>query len=547
MADAPRLDDLPEPNVRKHRRGMPSAIWIVPVLAVIAGLALGVRTYLGKGPTIHITFESADGLDAGKSDVRFKNVPVGRVTGIGLADDRRHVIATVELTHGAAALAVTDSRFWVERPRIGVGGVSGLGTLLSGAYIGVDVGESKEKADDFTGLEKPPGVTRDQRGTRFRLTSTDAGSLAVRSPVYLKRVTVGWVTEMELQPDGKSVKLEVFVESPWDKDVTDHTVFWNSSGLDVAIDANGLRVDAQSLATVVAGGIAFELRDAVTPAAVAAEGASFTLYTDRGHAMTPPDGVRVTAKMRFRETIRGIAVGTPVDLQGIHLGVIDEIKPGYDSKRELYFDATASVFPERLGAAYTSLVAENAGKTGAETLQTLVARGLRAQIRTGNLLTGQAYVALAWFPRAKPVTVTADAGAWVIPTEKGGADELQEQVQDIVAKIDKIPFDAIGEDVRGATGAAKGLFTDLDQKTAPEMVKTFVQAQGALTAMREVITSLGDNVAAPDSAIQQSTRAALEELDRAAYSLRSLADYVEHHPESLLRGRAGGPEPKGSR
>lgn len=547
-SDPPRgsLDTLPEPVVRHKTRGLPSAIWIVPILAIVAGVALAVRTYLATGPTIKISFESADGLDAGKADVRFKNVPVGKVSGIQLADDHIHVIVTVELSRGASALAVKDSRFWVERPRIGVGGVSGLNTLLSGAYIGVDIGSSTEKADKFVGLEKPPGVTRDQHGSKFRLTAADAGSLAVRSPIYLHRVTVGWVTEMALAPDGKRVNLELFVQAPYDKDVTDKTVFWNASGLDVALDATGLRVDAQSLATVIAGGIAFDVRDPAAKSVVAAEGASYDLYSDRAHAMTPPDGVRVKAKLRFHDQIRGVAVGTMLDFGGVNLGYVDQVEPGYDEiAHALYFDVTASVFPERLGPAFATLTARNAGKPAAEALQTLTEHGLGAQIRTGNLLTGQAYIALAWFPDGKPNAVTTDGGAWVIPTRKGGVDALQQQVQEIVAKIDKIPFDAIGADVHGVTQSASGLIGHLDRDVAPEAAKTFVQAEGALAAMRQVITSLGDNVAAPDSAIQQSTRAALEQLDRAAYSMRSLADYLEHHPESLLRGRAGGGEPKG--
>nr|HEX4314783.1 MlaD family protein [Kofleriaceae bacterium] len=546
MAD---LSDLPEPVVRRKRRHLPSAIWIVPALAILAGAVLAVRTYLSSGPTIKITFENADGLDADKADVRFKNVPVGKVTSVDLADDHRHVVATVELSRGASSLAVKDSQFWVERPRVGVGGVSGLETLLSGAYIGVDIGTSTDRADEFVGLEKPPSVTRDQRGSRFELTATDAGSLAVRSPVYLRRVSVGWVTAANLASDGKTVNLEVFVQAPYDKDVTDKTVFWNSSGLDVALDANGLRVDAQSLATVVAGGIAFDVRDPHAPGAAPRAGATYELYPDRARAMAPPEGIRVAAKLRFRDDIRGIGVGTPLDLGGIQLGVVDAVQPGYDdATHAFYFDVTASVFPERLGPAYTAVTALAPGKPVAEALQTLVARGLHAQIRSGNLVTGQAYVALAWFvapPSAKAGAIATDHGAWVIPTEPGGSDVLQKQVQEIVAKIDHIPFDAIGANVQGMTASANALVGHLDRDVAPEAAKAFVQAQGAIAAMRQVIASIGDNVAAPDSAIQQSTRATLEELDRAAYSMRSLADYLEHHPESLLRGRASGDEPRG--
>ncbi|HEY0254226.1 MAG TPA: MlaD family protein, partial [Kofleriaceae bacterium] len=175
------------PSVVHRKRGRPSAVWIVPVIAIVAAGALAVRSYLQRGPTLHITFETADGIESGKSEVRYKNVPVGKITSVELAKDRRHIIATVKLTRGGAKVATKDSRFWVERPRIGIGGVSGLGTLLSGAYIGVDLGTSEEEETEFVGLEHPPGVTSDQHGKRFRITTTDAGSLAPQSPIYYQR------------------------------------------------------------------------------------------------------------------------------------------------------------------------------------------------------------------------------------------------------------------------------------------------------------------------------------------------------------------------
>lgn len=542
--------DLPKPRLRPRRRGRPAAIWIVPIVAIAAAVALGVRTYLNAGPTIEVTFENADGLEAGKTEVRYKSVHVGKVEKLELSDDRKRVVATVKLTRNAARLAVTGAKFWVERPRIGASGVSGLGTLLSGAYIGVDVGPSTESADEFVGLEKPPGVTTDMHGSRFRLRARDAGSLAVHAPIYLRRVNVGQVSDLHLAADARSVEAEVFIEAPYDRNVTDNTVFWNASGIDLALDASGLRVDTQSLATVIAGGIAFDFRDPSAPSKPARENTAFELYDDRASAMTPPDGVRLIAHLRFHEPMRGVGTGTALDFGGVQLGRVDAVRPGYDpDTREFFADVTASVYPERLGAAYTGLIAEGArtGKSGPQMLQALVGRGLRGQIRSGNLLTGQAYIALAWFPRAPRVAIVENSAVWVIPTEHGGVDSMQEQLQGILRKIDRIPFEAIGEDVHGATRAATALLGHLDRDVVPDAAKMFAQAQLAMAALRDGLTALRDNVAAPDSPIQQSTRATLEQLERAAYSLRSLSDYIEHHPESLLRGRASGPEPKGTR
>ena len=542
------LDDLPAPNVYHHKRGRPSAIWIVPIIAIAAGVALGVRTYLRAGPTIHITFDSAEGLEAGRSEVRFKNVPVGKVTDVDLTENHQQIVATIELTRGAAGIAVTDSKFWVERPRIGVGGVSGLGTLFSGAYIGVDVGLAKEKTDTFIGLEKPPGVTHDQHGKRFKLVSAEAGSLAVRSPLYLRGQQVGGISELALAADGKHVDLEVFVEDPWANDVTEGSVFWNASGLDVELDPTGLHVDTQSLATVVAGGIAFGYRDPDHPGRMAPEKASFTLFDSRPHALQLPDTNPLALAMQFRQPLRGVAAGTPVDFDGVVIGGVDSVKLGYDSTvHEFYSDVKATVYPTRLADGYTNLVAEGArtGKTGPQMLQGLVDRGLRAQLRSGSLITGSLFIALSHVPNAQPARIAATDSVWTVPTERGGTDQIQDQVASIMSKIDKIPFDAIGGDVRDTAKAASTLLGHFDRDVVPDAKAVLAQAQVAMAALRDGLTALRDNVTAPDSPIQQSTRGALEQLERAAFSLRGLSDYIQHHPESLLRGRAAGPEPKG--
>ncbi len=546
-------NEFPIPAVQTPKRGRPSVVWIIPILAVVAAGALAIRTYLRIGPTIYITFDNADGIEAGRSEVRFKNVPVGKVTAVDISSDHKRIVASVELTHGGAGLAVSDSTFWVERPRIGVGGVSGLGTLLSGAFIQMDVGISTESEDTFVGLEKPPGVTHDQPGRRFRVTAGDAGSLAAQSPVYYRRAKVGTITSLELAPDGKSVVLDIFVYAPYDQLVSDSSVFWNASGLDVTIDATGLRVNTQSLATVVAGGIAFGVRDEQAVVKPAGENTKFVLFEDRSHAFAKPDQVGYPLAMRFHQPSRGLgnAVGVNIEFQGLHLGDVVAVRPGYDiPTRSFFFDVDAKVFPERLGAAYVSLAEEGAksGKTGPQMLQALVSRGLRAQIRSGSILTGSFFIALDFLPaeRASGALPPASDDVWIVPTVPGGTEQLQDTVASILAKVDKIPFDMIGGNVQDASRAAATLLGRLDRDVVPQAQALFGRAQGAMEALREGLTSLRDNVAAPDSPLQQSTRTALEQLERAAFAMRGLADYIHGHPESLLRGRAPGRQPKAS-
>jgi paraquat-inducible protein B len=535
------------PVVHHRKKGRPSAVWIVPLIAIVAAGALAVRTYLDTGPTIHITFDTADGIESGKSEVRFKNVPVGKVTAVNLTSDRHQIVATVKLTSGGAALATKDSKFWVERPRVGIGGVSGLSTLLSGAYIGVDIGTSTEEQRNFMGLERPPGISNDQHGTRYRLTTDGAGSLAPQSPIYVQRQSVGSILSIDIAKDGRSTDMEIFVSAPYDHLVTENTVFWNTSGLDVTLDASGLRVNTESLATVVAGGVEFGVRPHARVTPPAKENQTFHLFPDFRHAMATPDTAALPLEMRFDEPIRGTATGVNVEFEGVHIGEVVDIVPDYDeATRSFHFDARANVYPERLGRAYDKLVAEGArsGLDGPHMLQSLVDRGLRAQVKSSSILTGAYYIDLAWFPREKPVHVAAKDGVWVVPTERGGTEQMQAHLESVLAKVDRIPFEAIGADLDTATQRASALLGHLDGNVMPAMQGVFAKAETAMAALRDSLTALRDNVAAPDSAIQQTTRSTLEQVERAAFSLRTLADYLNSHPESLLRGRDKGTEPK---
>jgi len=289
MTEQTPREDLPEPVVRKHRFSL-SLIWLVPVLAALVGLSLVVHAWLQAGPEITITFQTAEGLESGKTPVKYKNVVIGKVTGLDLTDDRERVRVKVALNKSAEGFATQGTRYWVVRPRIGLGGVSGVDTLLSGAFIGTDVGDSKEEQYDFTGLEAPPAVLHGAPGKSFVLHTDDLGSLDTGSPVYYRRIQVGRVSSYTLDKDGKGVSLRIFVDGPNDRFVTRSTRFWNASGVDVSLGANGLKLNTQSLATVIAGGVAFEEPRGPHDATPAPEDADFALFSDEATAMAPPDG-----------------------------------------------------------------------------------------------------------------------------------------------------------------------------------------------------------------------------------------------------------------
>ncbi|NTX47350.1 MCE family protein [Burkholderia cepacia] len=523
---------IAEPAVAKRAGWLPSLVWLVPLIAALIGIGLVVKSVRERGPEITIRFANAEGLEPGKTQVKYKDVEVGTVDAIRLAKDLSHVLVDVRLKKEAEDFAVKGSRFWVVRPRIGATGVSGLGTLLSGAYIGVDAGRSKDGERAFTGLDTPPAVTGDQRGTQYTLRGDSLGSVDIGSPVYYRRVQVGQVVGFSLDKLGAGVTFTVFVNAPYDQYVHENSRWWQASGVDLRLDSSGLKLNTQSLATVILGGIAFQSPADQPPGEVAARDMVFQLASDEGQAMRDPDGERVPVVMNFNQSLRGLAVGAPVDFRGIVLGEVTNIGIDYDAKAKNFkMPVTMNLYPERLGKSFRDAIRSKGEPERRQILQRLVEHGLRGQLRTGNLLTSQLYVALDFFPTAPAVKLDVSHETVELPTVANTLDELQSQVADIAKKLDKVPFDQIGANLNNALSNADKLFKQLDTQVAP-------QARDTLSAAKQTFTA-AEATLQQDSPLQSDVRGALKELTHTLQSLNALADYLERHPESLLKGKPG--------
>jgi paraquat-inducible protein B len=524
--------DLPPP-VRRSNRFAPSLVWVVPVVAAIAALSLTLRTYLTLGPHITISFQTAEGLEAGKTEVRYKEVVIGRVTGIVLSDDHEHVLVHVRLDQHEKHFASADTRFWVVRPRLGLAGVSGLGTLISGAYVAADAGTSSDIRTEFIGLETPPAVLRGKQGRAFAVHSDDLGSLDIGSPVYYRRIQAGRISGYRLDEDGKGVTIQLFVDAPYDRFVTRAAHFWNASGIDLSLGASGLKLNTESLATVLAGGVAFQSFDDSNPQQPADEGSRFEMYADVAAAMRLPDGPELDVRMRFNETLRGLVVGAPVDFRGITIGNVKSINLDYEPATQTFpADVIATIYPQRLGRINERFFEAGKGRVNfIAVLSSLIDHGFRAQVRTGNLLTQQLYVAIDVVPNAKPAKLDSSTQVLEIPTAPGSFDALQKQLTEIVSKLDKVPFEEIGNELRDTLHSTRLLMGKLDSEVAPQARAVLEQAQQSLKAL--------DRTLAEDSPLQRGAGHTMEEVARAAQSLRALADYLTRHPESLLRGKRG--------
>jgi paraquat-inducible protein B len=524
----------------KARKARISLVWLVPIVAGVIGLSMVIHDFLNVGPKVVVSFQTAEGLEAKKTQVKYKNVVIGTVTDITLSDDRTHVLATIELNQSAAPFTRADSQYWVVRPRIGAHGVSGVDTLLSGAFIGADAGSSEKTEKNFTGLENPPPVTFGEKGKRFILHTDDLGSLDIGSPIYFRRIQVGQVVAYELAKDGKGVDVEIFINSPNDKYVLDDSRFWNASGVDVSVGAAGLKVSTQSLTSIISGGIAFR-EPKYSPDAKPAQGnAEFKLFEDQATALAPPDGEPKYIRMRFNQSLRGLVVNAPVDFLGVNIGRVVSVDLDYDPATGSFPGVVGAViYPQRLGAANDKLREQAGG--GDEEEQTsrilgrFVERGLRAQVRTGNLLTGQLYVAMDFDPKAPKIAYNAKARPLEIPTVGGSFDKLQEQLQAFVDKLGKIPIDELATNLNGSLVELQKTMKQVNTDILPQMRGTLQQAQKTIGTANSAFSE--------DSPARQQLGQAMEEVQRTARSVRVLTDFLSRHPESLIRGRSGDAAP----
>jgi paraquat-inducible protein B len=536
----PEPPDIPEAVAAPRPRWRMQIVWLVPLIAVLIGGWLAVKTVLEQGPSITITFETGEGLEAGKTKIKFKNVDIGVVKSVTLSSNHRVVVATAELTKDASTLLVDDTRFWVVRPRISGGTVSGIGTLLSGSFIGMDVGTSTKSRHDYTGLEAPPVFASGVPGREFVLKGADMGSLDVGSPIFYRRLQVGQITSYQLDANGKGVTMHVFVNAPYDKYVKTDTRFWQASGVDMTLDTSGVKVNTESLVTILIGGLAFQTPEDTADQPEAAARAEFVLFYDRAEAMKRHDRIVDTYVVNFNESVRGLTVGAPVDFRGIVLGEVAAINTRFDPvTRKFSIPVEILIYPERFTSRYEPGGSGGSGGAGVpggrlqgdrrELTEWLVEHGMRAQLRTGNLLTGQLYIALDFFPNAAKAKMDWSRKPPEIPTVPGGLQSLQDSMTSLVAKLNKIPFEAIGNEAHQTLRDASMLIKRLDTEVAPQARQTLAAAQAALNSANSALQ--------PDSAVQSNAADAMQELARTAAAFRTLADYLERHPEALIRGK----------
>ncbi len=556
MADPPaREPDAPpdpaaaeEPRAQQRGRGWFSWVWAVPIGAAAVVLWLAWRALVERGPEITISFKVADGLQPGQTRVQHRNVDLGTVESLELTPDMSRVIVHARMRNDAKAYLTDRTRFAVIAPRVGFGGISGLETLVSGSYIemypgqGGQGGKGGQPQRHFIGLDEPPALAPDTPGRTFVLEAGDLGSLTRGSPISYRGLSVGEVEAYALTPDKQAVRVTAFVRAPYDSLVHPETRFWNAGGVDLTIGTQGIRFRADSWQQLLAGGIAFDTPEEVLKQAPSTANAGFRLYDNRRAAVRAPLGDELYFLTEFQGNQRGLGAGTAVELEGNEVGEVQEARLRYDERRHtLVTRVIFSIDPKRVE------ILDMPGPKGADQLETARARvetllthGLEAQISSVSFLTGLKVIGLE-MGKAERHAAVEHVGDYVkVPAgASGDFTQVLEDLHDVLRNVDRA---TAGPELGHALKSLDDTLSRLDkvtQEAAPDI-------QLLLKSLRDTADSAQSTLTTVQSLIGSTAPAGTDlprlvrELTDAARSVRGLADYLDRHPEALLRGRRGG-------
>ena len=570
MTEREQTGAIPEPAQKKPLRGI-SVIWLVPLVALLISLWLAWHHYASLGELITIRFESAEGLEAGKTPVRFRNVEVGKVEKIQLDDKLTGVIVSVRMTSDTDRYLNEKTRFWVERPRIGLGGISGLGTLFSGAFIAMSTtAHDGRVVTGFTGLDEPPLTPEQVPGIRLVLTSKTGSAVSAGTPVYHKQVQVGQVESRELSGDGQSVSYGIFIEAPFDALVNSETRFWQMGSFSVDFGAGGISLDMEPLTVLLSGGIAFDTPKHLRKSTSVLPGSSFNLYDSRDEANfnTSASENALGFVLYFDESLRGLTIGSPVEFHGVEVGYVADISISREQqKRRLSVPVLIFIEPDRFGTG-------NDKEALRRLLERSVRRGLRARLQTASLLTGQLFIELVFNRDAEKAAIVASEPYAEFPTVASPFGQIIDNVSSVLQKLESLEIEELvtstntllkdinalvrvpGESELGDDPEARR--AALAEAPVTQMVTRINQTLEALTpilesegarnlpddigrSMRQLNSTLvlvkrlleGDSARSP---LYYEISTTLLELKRAAQSIRTLTETLDEKPNALIFG-----------
>jgi paraquat-inducible protein B len=542
--------EVASPNINE-RSGI-SMVWIIPIVTALVGGWLIVKTISEQGPVATISFLTADGIEVGTTRIKYKNVTIGIIEGMEFSEDFSYVLLTAQFNKGMDSFLRRNTQFWVVRPQFGLTGVSGLETLISGAYISIEPGQGAPQFH-FVGLEKAPVVLSESIGQRVVLIADRLGSIDTGSPVFFKGIQAGEVLGYELANDRVSVYIHLFIYDPYDQLIRGNTRFWNVSGMEVDVSADGVNISTESVMSLIFGGIAFETPASLEPVADDIQGLVYTLYDTYDEIEENAYSRKITYVAYFNSTVRGLNPGAPVEFRGIRVGSVLDFRLEYDTDNTGFMiPVLFEIEPERI------VIRDSDGEiTTEDTITTLVNNGLRARLQTGSLITGQLFVELVMNPDSPLELVAGDDLVPEMPTVSSASIEsITNSLEAFVSQLDTVKLEDIGRELLGTLEGTNKLFNApavqasldslevsmesfrniLSSVEAANLDETIAAGHDVLLKLSETL-DLTNSIMEPNSPMQYSVIQLTSELEETARSIRALVEILERNPQSLLFGR----------
>lgn len=521
-----------------------SGIWLIPILALVLGIYMVINNWMNEGPEIEIAFATANGLEQGKTKVKYRNVDMGTVQEVRLNDKNDGVIATVKLDRQALPLLRTDTRFWVVTAEVGVNNITGLDTLLSGAYLQLAPGEGKAGAREFVALEQPPLTPAGAPGLRLKLTSDRVASVTAGDTVLYKGYKVGRVESMEFTPSDKLVHYEIFIDAPYHELVSSSVRFWDASGVSVSMGADGMKIQTGSLESIVFGGVSFGLPKGVKEGEVVAADTNFKLYPTYEDILDNPFHFGTYYALTFNQSVKGLLPGAPVEFRGIQIGKVERVmfkegqalklRTGEEGERSsipvlIYIEPGRMELPDK----ESSIALIRKG------IKRAISGGLRASMESGNLLTGAKYIGIDFYQGTPEASEGTFLEYTTIPTIETGFAQLEHRVNSILKTIDGLPLADTVANANNVLASLNqslvGIQSILENQSTQQLP---VQLDKTLQELRDTIGSLS-----PNSEAYQSLNSSLLSLNRTMGNLETLTRRLSEQPNAVLLPSETVPDP----
>jgi paraquat-inducible protein B len=504
-----------------------SVVWLLPLIAAIIGAGMVYHQWQNRGVEIVIVFDNANGLEIKQTKVKFRDVDIGTLQSISFSDDGYSIEAKVEIDKQMQAYLASDSQFWVVRPRVGSGGITGLSTLLSGAFINIAPGTSEDLSTRFTGLENPPISSPSSEGLKLKLISNGGKSLTVGNPIIYRGFEVGAVESADFDIDSRQVTYGIFIQAPYDDLITSNTFFWNSGGASFQANTEGVTIDIASIESFISGGVQFDVPDDLALGERITETRDFKLYTSRSSINEDRVYESLEYVVLVEDSVGGLQTDAPVEYRGIRIGRVSRPYLGFFETKQISNDETR--IPVIINFEPARLAPNNEYDLAwfDNQFNEWIKMGLAARLETSNYLTGAMKVSLD-LSNGKTSEIEYFGKYAVIPTSQSGFDSIMSKTDKLLSKLESLPLNDL---VTSATNAVNSANTTINSTN-----DAVLATQSVLLAVENTLQEANATMQGmqPDSPVYMQLEQNLQELERTLHMMQPFLQEIRKKPNSLI-------------